>query len=231
MRRYRHLFFDLDHTLWDFRTNSRAVLSALYIELGLQERGVGSSEELIAAYEEINEGLWQRYERGHIRKDVMRVLRFRNTLLTFGVKDSALSERMGDLYLERTPQMQGLFPGALELLESLRPHYGLHIITNGFEATQTTKLRSSGITHLFDHVICSEAVGVSKPDPRIFQQAMKRAKTTAEESLMIGDNARADMAGARNVGMDHAHFAPEGGADPEATYSLLRLEELRLLLL
>lgn len=231
MRRYRHLFFDLDHTLWDFRTNSRAVLSALYIELGLQERGVGSSEELISAYEEINEGLWQRYERGHIRKDVMRVLRFRNTLLTFGVKDSALSERMGDLYLERTPQMQGLFPGALELLVSLRPHYGLHIITNGFEATQTTKLTSSGITHLFDHVICSETVGVSKPDPRIFQQAMKRAKTTAEESLMIGDNARADMAGARNVGMDHAHFAPEGGADPEATYRLLGLEELRLLLL
>ena len=231
MRRYRHLFFDLDHTLWDFRTNSRAVLSTLYVELGLHERGVGSSDELIAVYEEINEGLWERYERGHIRKDVMRVLRFRNTLLAFGVKDSALSERMGDLYLERTPQMQGLFPGALDLLESLRPHYGLHIITNGFEATQTTKLRSSGITHLFDHVICSEAVGVSKPDPRIFQQAMKRAKTNAAESLMIGDNARADMAGARNVGMDHAHFAPEGVADPEATYRLLRLEELRLLLL
>ena len=88
MKRYRHLFFDLDHTLWDFRTNSRSVLGELYRELGLRECGVPDPDEFIAAYEEINEGLWKRYENGHIDRDVMRVLRFRNTLLTFGVKDA-----------------------------------------------------------------------------------------------------------------------------------------------
>jgi putative hydrolase of the HAD superfamily len=231
LKRYKHLFFDLDHTLWDFRTNSRAVLCVLYSEMGLAERGVPNPDELIATYEEINEGLWERYEKGHIPKEVMRVLRFRNTLLAFGVKDERLAERMGDAYLERTPLMEGLFPGALELLSDLRPAYGLHIITNGFETTQSTKLKSSGMLHLFDNVICSESVGASKPDARIFQKAMKLARTHVNESLMIGDNARADMAGARNVGMDHAHFAPEGNADQLATYRLLRLDELRLLLL
>ena len=231
MKRYRHLFFDLDHTLWDFRTNSRAVLTTLYDELGLAARGVPTVDELILCYEEVNVGLWKRYENGKIDKEVMRVLRFRNTLLFFEIRDERLAEHMGDAYLERTPRMKGLFPGTLEVLNDLQPNYGLHLITNGFEATQSTKLKSSGISDLFEHVVCSESVGASKPDPRIFRKAMKLARTNANESLMIGDNIGADMHGARNVGMDHAHFAPEGNADPLATYRLLHLDELRLLLL
>ena len=203
----------------------------LFDELELAARGIPTVDELILSYEEINAGLWRRYENGKIDKGVMRVLRFRNTLLSFKIKDERLAEHMSDVYLERTPKMKCLFPGALELLNDLQPHYGLHLITNGFETTQTTKLKSSGMSDLFEHVVCSESVGASKPDPRIFRKAMKLARTNAEEGLMIGDNIGADMQGARNVGMDHAHFAPEGNADPLATYRLLHLDELRLLLL
>ncbi len=231
MKRYKHLFFDLDHTLWDFRTNSRVVLRGLHVELGLAERGVANADELIEEYEVINAGLWERYEAGTIDKDVMRVLRFRNTLLRFGVKDDRLATRLGDEYLDRTPRMSGVHEGAHELLSDLRPHYGLHIITNGFEETQRTKLESSGLRQRVDHVITSERAGARKPDQRIFEFALRKVKTSAEESLMIGDSISADMGGARAVGMDHAHFAAETSPDPLATYRITRFAELRAVLL
>lgn len=231
MKLYRHLFFDLDHTLWDFQANSRVVLKELHGELGLGALGVPDADAFVEVYEEINAGLWKRYERGHLPKEVMRVLRFRNTLLAFGVKERGLSERLGHAYLERTPLREGLFPGALRLLEDLRPHYGLHIITNGFAATQTTKIRSSRMEHLFDIVLSSEVAGTSKPAPDIFHKALAQAGAAVTESLMIGDSIDADMAGARAVGMDHAHFAPEGALDPEATYRIRTLDELRPILL
>ena len=230
VKHYSHLFFDLDHTLWDFRTNSRTVLRDLYYELDLGTRGVPDADTLIEVYEEINTGLWKRMENGTLDKHVMRVLRFRNTLLRFGVKDEPMAKTMGDEYLDRTPRMEGLFPGTLELLRELRPSYGMHIITNGFELTQATKLKSSGLDGLFDHVITSEGAGAGKPDPRIFAKALKLAKAIPAESLMIGDSITADMMGARTVGMDQVHFAPDGDEDPLATYLIRGIEELRPLL-
>ncbi len=230
MKRYRHLFFDLDHTLWDFRTNSRAVLRDLFNDLELAAHGVPDAAALIEVYEEINESLWKRMENGTLDKHVMRVLRFRNTLLRFGVKDEPLARTMGDEYLDRTPRMNGLFPGTIEFLLELRPMYGMHIITNGFELTQATKLKSSGLHGLFDHVITSESAGAGKPDQRIFSRALKLAKADPAESLMIGDSVTADMDGARAAGMDQAHFHPEQPADPLATYRIKRIEELRPLL-
>ena len=231
MKRYRHLFFDLDHTLWDFRTNSRAVLRDLFNELVLAERGVPDADTLIDAYEEINAGLWKRMEAGTLDKHVMRVLRFRNTLLRFSVKDELMAKRMGNEYLERTPRMAGLFPGTLELLRELRRSYGLHIITNGFELTQATKLKSSGLNGLFDHVITSESAGAGKPDERIFAKALKLAKADPADSLMIGDSITADMDGARAAGMDQVHFHPDEEGDPLATYRIRSIAELRPLLL
>lgn len=231
MKAYRHLFFDLDHTLWDFQANSRVVLNALYTELDLREKGIPSAAEFIATYEEINRGLWERYEEGRMAKEVMRALRFRNTFLQFGVKDDRTAGRLGEAYLERTPRMGRLNDGVRELLDELRPRYALHIITNGYDATQATKLESSGIRAFFDQVITSERAGAPKPDARIFHKALHVARARSPESLMIGDSLRADMQGARGVGMDHVHYAPEGGADPEATYRIAHFAELRAILL
>lgn len=231
MKRYAHLFFDLDHTLWDFRTNSRVVLRELFTELDLAGHGVPDAATLIEVYEEINAGLWKRMENGTLDKHVMRVLRFRNTLLRFGLKNEPLAKTMGDEYLDRTPRKNGLFPGTLDLLRELRPLHGMHIITNGFELTQATKLRSSGLHGLFDHVITSESAGAGKPDQRIFSKAMKLAQADPAESLMIGDSISADMDGARAVGMDQVHFHPEEAGDPLATYRIRSINELRPLLL
>jgi putative hydrolase of the HAD superfamily len=185
---------------------------------------------MIEEYEEINRGLWDRYEAGKLDKHVMRALRFRNTLLRFGVKNDKLAGRMGELYLERTPLRSGLFEEAREVLTELRPHFGLHLITNGFEEVQATKLRSSGIDMLFDHVITSERAGARKPQRAIFDHALKKASAVVEESLMIGDSIGADMEGARGMGMDHVHFVPEGEPDPRATWHVRHFRELRKLL-
>jgi putative hydrolase of the HAD superfamily len=231
MSRYVHLFFDLDHTLWDFETNSRETLRELHRAEKLAERGIPDASEFIDAYEEVNHGLWRRYESGHIDRHVLRVLRFRNTLLRFGVKDDKLADRVGHDYLALTPKRTALMPGARELLTDLGERYSIHIITNGFHEVQLEKIKHSGLHEHLDLVLSSEMAGAKKPDPRIFSTALARTKSTPEQSLMIGDSAAADIEGARNAGWDQAHFAPNGGGDAQATYILTRLDDLRVILL
>lgn len=229
--RYRHLFFDLDHTLWDFTANSRDTLAELHAEFDLERDGVTDARSFIEVYEEVNRELWGQYETGRLPKEVMRVLRFRSTLQHFGAVRRGVAERLSREYLERCPMRTKLHDGARELLAALQPHYRLHIITNGFEEVQHVKLRNSGIEDLFTAVITSESAGASKPSPVIFEHARRKAGALAAESLMVGDNAISDMLGARQAGWDQAHFAAENAPDPLATYRLQRLDELRPLLL
>lgn len=230
MSDYRHIFFDLDHTLWDFRTNSREVLLELHGELGLEQEGVAASE-FVEVYEEVNHDLWGRYEAGHLDKAVLRTLRFRNTLLQFGLKSDRLVRRLAEDYLARTPYRTALNPGALRLLDALAADHRLHIITNGFDDVQRIKLQASGITDRFQVVLSSERAGANKPQPKIFRKALELAGARSDESLMIGDSALADIAGARGAGWDQAHYAPEGTWDPEATYRIRHFDELHPVLL
>ena len=230
MKQYRHLFFDLDHTLWDFEGNSRAVLAELHAEFSLAEMGVEGTA-FIHAYEEANTALWARMEKGAIPKEVIRALRFNHALQKFGLRDAALAQRLEQAFMERCPKRPLLLPGAMELLKDLRPHYRLHIITNGFTEVQGLKMDASGIRGFFTVVLTSEMAGSPKPSARIFRHALRSAGAKAQESLMIGDNATADIGGARRAGMDQAHLAPAGSGDPEATYRITRLDDLRAILL
>ena len=230
VRHYKHIFFDLDHTLWDFETNSRAVLAELHREFSLAERAV-ALDVFIPAYEAMNSGLWASHESGSMDKDTLRALRFRQALAGLGLHDNAMAACMEEMYMERCPLRPGLMEGALDLLNELHGRYTLHVITNGFTETQGLKLNASGIRSFFAVVLTSEQAGAAKPSPKIFRHALRSAGASAAESLMVGDSARADMAGARNAGMDHVHLAPAGLHDPEATYAISRLEELRAVLL
>jgi putative hydrolase of the HAD superfamily len=229
LRRYRHLFFDLDHTLWDFRTNSRDVLRELHAELGLAGRGM-DQDGFIVVYEQVNAELWVQYDGGVIPREQLRTLRFRRALDHFGVRDARLVRRLDRAYMERCPDRSVLTPGALELLQALRPHYRMHIVTNGFFETQARKLAASGIRHFFDVVLSSEQASASKPSKQIFRHALRSARAKAWESLMIGDNAQTDILGARAIGIDQAHYVPEGGGDPAATYRFAHFDELRAIL-
>jgi len=230
MKRYRHLFFDLDHTLWDFHTNSRATLSELVTDQGLIGRGLPSTEEFIAAFEEVNRALWAEHGAGRMPKEVLRVLRFRTALQRFGITDGRLPQRLSESYLERCPRKTALMPGALEMLNEAARGHRLHIITNGFEEVQHVKLEQSGLSAHFDLVLTSERAGAAKPHAVIFKEALKRTGARAEESVMIGDNAGTDMLGARNAGWDQIHYTAETEPDALATHRVAHHDDLRRLL-
>ncbi|MBL7777368.1 MAG: YjjG family noncanonical pyrimidine nucleotidase [Chitinophagales bacterium] len=231
MKIYKHLFFDLDHTLWDFETNSKNALLQIYTEEKLQTAGVPNFENFYNRYKSINDRYWARYHNHAVSKEQVRVGRFADALKEFNVTDLSIAHRMADRYVELSPKMTALFPLAIETLQYLQKKYALHLITNGFAEVQWIKLEHSGLKPFFEHIIISEEVGTQKPDPKIFELAMQRAKTTAVECLMIGDNMNTDIAGARAAGIDQVFFNPHKKPTREkSTYTIHQLEELMRLL-
>lgn len=209
MKKYKHLFFDLDHTLWDFKTNSRLALAEIYQEFDLQVLSNVCESEFIEVYEKYNHRMWAEYRNGKMSKETLRVERFRQSLAHVGVKDKELSIAIGDYYVDHSPLKTALFPHAIEVLETLKQNYQMHIITNGFEEIQSIKMAHSGLNPFFDKIITSEQAGTKKPHPAIFQYSLKMAGAKPEESLMIGDNQLVDIEGAAKAGMDGVFFNPE----------------------
>ena len=230
MKKYVHLFFDLDRTLWDFEQNSYDALSDVYIKFALKEY-FSSPQDFIDTYHKHNEHLWSEYRLGNLKKDILRSMRFELTLMEKRLKDPLLAQKIGDEYLEISVIKTRLFPNTLEILEYLRPRYKLYILTNGFRETQFKKLRNCGLDRYFDQVFTSETIGINKPDVRIFQWAVNSVNARKKECLMIGDDNEVDIAGASSFGIDSVYFNPgrhEGGIP--STYEIRELRELRQLL-
>lgn len=196
----RHVFFDLDRTLWDFETNSEATLKELFDEFGLTEKLGVSDNDFIKEYKRINEIFWEDYRNGVIKKEELRYARFETALKFFGHTDQKMASEIGELYIWRSPRKTALVEGAIELLEYLRNRYCLHIITNGFEEVQHIKMTSSGLDPYFIHRITSESAGAKKPSPLIFEHALGLAGALPENSMMIGDHLEADVQGAMDAG-------------------------------
>jgi putative hydrolase of the HAD superfamily len=225
---YKHLFFDLDHTLWDFETNSKVVLEGIYEEMNLGQYNIPSFEVFHKIYLPINGQYWARYHHKLLPKEELRVGRFMETLRRFDIDDIVLAKTIAHYYTDRSPQQSALMPDAIETLEYLLPKYEMHIITNGFEEVQSIKLKSSKLERFFKQVFISEKVGHQKPTPEIFLHAMQACSAIAAESLMIGDNMQTDIAGARAVGMDQVFFNPHKTKHRDkATYEIAELKELR----
>ena len=202
MPRYKHLFFDLDHTLWDFDTNAKATLTDLY-QGGLENTVNAEFEDFYQKYLHHNALLWARYEKGFIGVEELKWKRMWRTLLDFKIADEVLAKDLSSKFLEILPTKKELFPHTLEILDYLtEKNYVLHLITNGFEITQRTKLRNSGLEKYFKEVITSEISNSLKPKKEIFDYAILKASATVQECLMIGDNQSADVEGAMNAGMD-----------------------------
>ena len=209
MKAYKHIFFDLDHTLWDFKTNSRLTLSEIYLHFKLNDKGIENVDSFIDIYEKCNHKMWSEYRRGKMSKETLRTERFRQSLSHLGVKEKDLSNGIADYYVDNSPIKTTLFPGAIDVLNELNSKYKLHIITNGFEEVQDIKLSKSGLSPFFNHIITSEKAGVKKPHPAIFTYSLKLAGANAVESLMIGDNQLVDVEGALKMGIDAVFFNPE----------------------
>ena len=208
MNRIKNIFFDLDRTLWDFEKNSESALRSMFTEFKLND-SISTFEEFFDKYRQINSEYWNAYGQGKINKDQLRNQRFIDTLIYFKIKHENVGRTMADRYIELSPYQKQLFPGTKEVLKELKDQgFQLNIITNGFKEIQAVKLKSCGLEHFFDVVLCSEEVGQSKPHPLVFQEALNRAKAKAEHSIMIGDDLYADVNGAENAGIRGVLFDP-----------------------
>jgi putative hydrolase of the HAD superfamily len=227
--KYKHLFFDLDHTLWDFDANARATLEQLHIDLKLVDKGVHDFELFHKNYLQHNEKLWARYRNGFIRQEELRLKRMWLTLLDFRITDEALARQLSELFLQLLPARTILFPDTTEVLQYLSDKgYQLHLITNGFETTQHSKLKHSGLDSFFRVVVTSECSNSLKPQKEIFEYALDHTGAKVEESIMIGDSLDVDILGAMNVGMDQVHVnyndAPQ---ELIPTYTIRALKEMK----
>lgn len=228
MPAYKHLFFDLDHTLWDFDANAKETLTEVYTYFELEAKGVYPFIDFYIQYLHHNEILWDRYHKGFISSDELKWKRMWRTMLEFKMGSEQLAKDMSVHFLEILPTKKTLFPHTIEILNYLtQKGYKLHLITNGFEKTQWSKINNSGLSPYFTHMITSEASNSLKPKKEIFEYALNKAGASLSESIMLGDNLDADIQGAINAGMDcvfvnHLKIP----TDIKATHIIHHLKEL-----
>lgn len=230
--KYKHLFFDLDHTLWDFEANSRQTLEELYTTMELQAKGVHDFDLFHKNYLVHNDKLWDRYRNGYIKVDELRWKRMWLSLLDFKIANEPLAREMGTIFLDLLPTRKILFPHTTELLDHLtEKNYSLHLITNGFEKTQHSKLKNSGLDKYFKEVITSEASNSLKPHKEIFDYAFQKTNADPAACIMIGDAMDVDILGAMNAGIDQVHVnhltkEPVSINDRFPTYTVYSLKDL-----
>ena len=204
---YKNLFIDLDDTLWDTYNNNKKSLEEVYNEFSLN-RYYTSFEVFYAIFQPINTQLWDQYRDGLIDKKTLTIDRFLHLLKPTGCATQQAALDFNQSFLMHSSEKTGLIAGAIELLEYLKPHYKMHIISNGFREVQYKKIENAGLSSYFDQIILSEDAGVNKPNPLIFDLALKQAEAKREETLMIGDSWEADIQGAYNAKIDQLWFNP-----------------------
>ena len=197
------IFFDLDHTLWDFEKNSRLTFLKIFEEYAITT----SLDDFLRYYVPLNLEYWKLYREERISKADLRYQRLKRTFdaLDYDIEDEMI-DTLSDQYIQHLSSFNHLVPETIEILEYLKPNYRLHIITNGFREIQEKKLKQSNISNYFDQVVNSEMAGVKKPNPKIFHLALQMANVDARKSLMIGDSIEADILGAQAVGIRAIHF-------------------------
>lgn len=199
----KHVFFDLDHTLWDFDKNSALAFEKI---LGVHELNI-NVHQFLSYYEPINLDYWKLYREEKIDKINLRYKRLKDTFdaINYKISDETIN-RLAIDYITYLTTFNHLFEGTIEMLRQLQSRYQLHIITNGFEEAQQKKMNNANIAQFFKTVTNSEMAGVKKPNPIIFNHALDVAKAQSHESVMIGDNYEADVLGAINIGMEAILF-------------------------
>lgn len=235
MQKYRHLFFDLDNTLYDFSANSKLALKEAFRQLGLLDL-LPSFDRYFEVYSQINDALWAAYREQKLSKEILRGKRHYDSLLQFDIQPTMKATEIDDCYLQVMTLQTELFPDTIHVLGELRQRgYFIHIITNGFKEVQHHKLINTGLKPFVNDIYISEVIKAPKPARAIFDYALKSSNARKKESLMIGDSWESDIVGAKNAGIDQVYFqidgAPEIPDGSEApTYTIKDLKELLTIL-
>ncbi|MGB3589134.1 MAG: YjjG family noncanonical pyrimidine nucleotidase [Tunicatimonas sp.] len=227
-KKYSHILFDLDHTLWDFERCATETLVDLYQTHQLTRLGCASAEAFCQAFHRVNYRLWDLYNRGEYNSERLRRERFIMVFDDLGVSyDSDLPPALAEDYLAICPTKGYVIADAVEVLDHLHQHYPLHIVTNGFSDVQAIKLERANIAQYFQTVTTSDNSGYRKPNEGIFHYALNLISTVAEECIMIGDNLESDILGAQNAGIDHIYFNPGNkNHTTTVTHEITSLREL-----
>ena len=223
----KHLFFDLDHTLWDFDKNSGFAFDTIFKQQGFDIE----LSDFINIYIPRNQHYWKLYQVNQISHEDLRYYRLKDVFdaLNFEVSDEMIYH-LSEEYIKYLPEYNHLFDGAIELLDYLKPKYKLHIITNGFASVQTKKMKNSNIDHYFETITNSEMAGVKKPHKNIFDFALSLANASKEESLMIGDSYEADIIGAQEAGIEAVFFNEQNIEVENPVFQVKHLLELKNIL-
>ena len=206
-RKYTHLFFDLDNTIWDFRSNSYEALYATLDTLDLLKM-IGSYDLFFKIYSEENDRLWELYRNGLMPKKVLSIQRFEASFEKNGTPLNIGGGVVNDTYLAQMVNQTKLVDGAREVLEYLHGRYQIALITNGFREVQCNKIKRSELSKYFSKMFISEEIGTPKPGRKIFEYAIKSMNARKKDSLMIGDSWEADIIGAMKFGIDQVYFDP-----------------------
>jgi putative hydrolase of the HAD superfamily len=206
-KKYTHLFFDLDNTIWDFNSNSYDALYVALDKLHLLEK-IESFDAFFRTYSEVNDRLWDLYRQGSITKKVLSVQRFNESFQKYGIPLIIDGAIVNTAYLTEMPLQTKLVEGARKVLDYLHGNYEVAIITNGFKEVQYEKIRKSELSKYFRKIFISEEIGAQKPGKQIFEYAIKSMNAPKKSALMIGDSWEADIIGAMNFGIDQIYFNP-----------------------
>ncbi|MFN2126911.1 MAG: YjjG family noncanonical pyrimidine nucleotidase [Anaerolineales bacterium] len=231
MTRYKHILFDLDHTLWDFNRNSMETLVELFDFYDLGRFNKFSSQDFTNKFREVNTILWDLYDRNEIDRYYIRAFRFQMILKQLGLKEEDIPPDISEVYLKICPTKGNVVPDTFEVLDYLKGQYKMHIITNGFDDIQDTKLNSSNLRGYFDKIFTSEAVGFKKPSKEMFEKAVEWIGTDKKACVMVGDNIETDIKGAINASLDVIFFNPDKILhELPVTYEITSLLELKNIL-
>lgn len=231
MTKYKAVFFDLDHTLWDYETNSKETLIDLHKAYDLNNYAGFSVSKFIETFHKVNHKLWDNYNRGVIDRAYIKNYRFKKILEKAHVNDDALALELSKQYISTCQQKKNLMPFTFETLDYLSEKYHLYILTNGFNDVQETKLSNTGLASYFKGIVTSETCGFRKPAKQIFDHTIHLARSVTDEVIMIGDNLSTDVNGALNAGIDAVFYNPEKMAHKERpSYEISCLSELSSIL-
>lgn len=226
MNGLRHIFFDLDHTLWDYDSNAYACLQDLFAEFQ-PEMGVEIEfDAFYVSYQNHNERLWAEYRQDKIDSKTLRRLRWDLAFKDLDIDPGNWISEISVAYVNNCPRKTALMPHAIEVLDALNEEFELHIITNGFSDVQQIKMESSGLQNYFDVVMTSDKAGVKKPHPAIFEMALLDAKAEKSNSIYIGDNYQADVMGAQNVGLPFIYYNSRNRENPGNVPEIQSLKEV-----
>ncbi len=221
------VFFDLDHTLWDFEKNSALTFGKILVENDVKVE----LDDFLKVYVPNNLIFWKLFRDNKISKEDLRYQRLKLTFDTLKMQvNDAIIHNLAEEYINNLTNYNHLFPNTINVLNYLKPKYKLHIITNGFQEIQEKKLKNSGIYNYFSVFINADMAGVKKPNPLIFQLALEKANVQANKAMMIGDSLEADILGAKAIGFHTLHFNANAEENHALSIMISDLNEIKLYL-